>query len=210
VEGDVDGDHRRRAPVRQVIRAIAILGAALISATSADAQAPRRDVRALAAADSELVAIAIGAARSIDNNGAAPAQFAGVFIASREVRGATDQVINATKLVKVSGGPGKVPYVIARAGEPCPECEAARAAETYTFTMFRATPDSAFVGMEVASGDRPTQMRCVALIRAGQRVAGDRDVENQERKSLWRIGVIPSAARELHMQIPRCARDDNQ
>ena len=141
--------------------------AVVIVTSAAGAQAPKREVRTLAAADSELVAIAIGAARSIDQGGAAPPQFTGVFIASREVRGATDQVVNATKLVKIDGGsPGKVPYMIARAGEPCPACVAARGAETYTFTMFRATPDSAFVGMEVASGDR-IQHRCVALIRAG-------------------------------------------
>jgi hypothetical protein len=148
-------------------RAIAAACVAVLAASTASAQTPKREVRTLAAADSELVAIAIGAARSIDNSGAAPAQFSGVFIGSREVRGASDQVVNATKLVKVEGGPGKVPYVIGRLGEPCPECIAARAAETYTFTMFRATPDSAYVGMEVVSVDRGKQMKCVALIRAG-------------------------------------------
>ena len=57
--------------------------------------------------------------------------------------------------------------MVARLPEGCPECDAARAADTWSFTMFRMTPDSAYVGAEISSIKRGKRSTCIALARVG-------------------------------------------
>jgi hypothetical protein len=137
-----------------------------LHAAAAFGQDDRR-VRVLARDESPHPPNAHAAAPSNEQRGSAPTSFAGVFVGSREVREATDRVISATKLAASSGASGKVPFSIARRGEPCPECDEARAAETWSFTMFRTTPDSAYVGAEISSMDRGKRSTCIALARVG-------------------------------------------
>jgi hypothetical protein len=151
-------------PYRMLLAAAAAAVAATKGVAQAPAAAPDRHVRILATTDSELVSIAVAAAKVIDEATPTPKSFSGAFVGSREARAATDRVIAATRWHKFDG---RVPYVVCRQGTPCPEAEEARARVVWRMVSFRVTDDSAYVGAEGTSAAQGPRSHCVTLLRAG-------------------------------------------
>ena len=153
-----------------------------VIASAAAAQSSTRELRVLTPSDSDLVPVAIAAAKTLEPDHAGRVKFAGVMVNGHEARAASDAVVKAIDGERVDDS-RRVPFVICRQGESCPEVENARNDRTYAFTNIRATADTVFVGgteRSTAHGERPL---CIVVARAGQvwTAAGTRDVRNAKR-----------------------------
>src|SRR4051812_30118160 len=147
---------------------IAAFGAAIAAAGCAShpaqtAPSPARNVRILAATDTELTALAVAAGLSLDRSGSPEPSFQGVVIDGYQARSATDAVLRATQLARYTDTP--VPTGVAsRSGGTIGPATA----KVYALNYFRVTPDSGYVAATTPVGGGNALPSCITLARVGK------------------------------------------
>jgi hypothetical protein len=142
------------------------------------APGPARNVRVLAATDTQLVPLAVAAAMSLDRSGTPEPSFQGVIIDGYQVRSATDAVLRATQLARFTDTPVPTGIGSRSGGTLGPST-----AKVYALTFFRVTPDSGYVAATTPVGGGNSLPSCIMLARSGEtwRVVGARPVSRVER-----------------------------
>lgn len=139
---------------------------------------PAGSARTLTAIDPDLSPLAKAAARSLEPASDGKVRFGGVFVGGRQLRVLSDTVTRLIGATPIDVSDGRVPYTIGRAGSA--ENMAARRDATYTFSSFRLSGDSAYVGTDARSVAEPEGAICIVLTRsgAGWRVAQKAVISN--------------------------------
>jgi hypothetical protein len=98
--------------------------------------------------------------------------FAGVYVEGKKATRASDDVARAmgfTQVQRVLRTPVQC-RVVSSNGQsrtvPCPPAAMANVPPTYTFDEVRATPDSAYVGVDETTNSVP-KASCITLLRVG-------------------------------------------
>ena len=164
------------------LRTLSAIPGLLAVSTAAFAQSAARELRTLSANDSSLAAVSVAAARTLEPSRSGRVQFAGVIVNGHDVRPVSDSVVKAVDAERIDNKRG-VPFVVCRSGQSCPELENIRMDKTYSFTSFRALPDTVFVGGTARSIAAGEQAVCIVVARVGQSwiAAGTRETKSAKR-----------------------------